>query len=317
MKTDGEAKAKFFESMRFRFNKCLFPTINCPNDAIRAHSVQKATSLSLIEETGHVCEIKMKIDGDQPVCKFARVGRNEASTFTGLCNEHDTQLFRPIDTKPLKLGDPEQMFLVAYRSATRELHAAMLGAIRVQTTLQNLVKLGRVEASEASPAMMAATQALLKSWLVWRYRFQHYDRTLAKGDYSSIMHSTFSIAGHRPVLASSSYFPIDDVSLSKKTVWIALNVIPVGEEDTEVIFSYPKALSGPARRRIASVMTKTGEDQLSSLSTLVLDSTENFFMRPSHIEGWPDEKRQRIEEAFFSTVTKGAVLQPSPELMLF
>jgi hypothetical protein len=53
-------------------------------------------------------------------------GRNEASTFTGLCSAHDADLFRPIDTRELDVNDREQFFLLAYRSVTREVHAPLL-----------------------------------------------------------------------------------------------------------------------------------------------------------------------------------------------
>lgn len=317
MTTEGEVKAEFFKNMKLRFEKCLWPTMQCPKDPIRAHSVGKSTSLVFIEEAGHVLEMRPKIVNDKPATQFVKIGRNEASTFTGFCNQHDTQLFLPIDTKPLKLDDPEQLFLIAYRSATRELHAVMLAAVRLQTGLRTLVERGSVSGSEWSPPMQKATGALLKSWLVWRFRNLHYDFALAKADYKSILHSTYTITGRKPVLASSSFFPIDDLRMSKKTVWVALNVIPIADDETAVVFSYPKVHSGIARKRIAPVMTTFGEERIATLSNLILDSTENFFMRPSHVANWPDERRRRIEEAYFATVRNNVFLQPSPDLMLF
>lgn len=317
MSVDGQSKAQFYAAMKVRFNKCLSPTMHCPNDAIRAHSVQKATALSLIEEVGHVSELKPKIVADEPVCEFTKIGRNSASTFTGLCGEHDTEIFLPIDTKPLDLEDAEQLFLIAYRSVTRELHVVMESALRLQSAYMMQIKLGIVDKNEPCAAGIEATRAWYKSWLVWRYRYQHYDLALANGRFKDILHSTFTISGRMPVLASSSFFPVDDTLADKGATRIALNVIPIASDETAVVFSYPKVQSGTARKRIAPVMLKSGEAQLLAFSTMVLDATENFFMRLSHVASWSDEKRNRIEKAFASTVSEGTFLQPSPELMLF
>lgn len=241
----------------------------------------------------------------------------KASTFTGFCNDHDTKIFHPIDIKPLDLCDVEQLFLIAYRSATRELHAAMSGAVKAQSILNKLIAKGRVLENSDSEPMRFATFAFLKAWLLWRFRFDHYDHALNNGNFETITHSKIIISGRSPVIASSAFFPIEDTSLSKKTKWIALNIIPIGASETAVIFSYPKKDSSISRKRIAGVMTSKGEKQLVALSTLVLDSTENFFLRPSHVKGWSDVKKTRIEEAFISTVSKTAYLKPDPDLMLF
>jgi hypothetical protein len=84
-------------------SKCLDPTMICTKEGIRAHSVQNATALGLLEEGGHVTTIKQMVKTGEPQISFERVGRNQASTFTGLCSHHDTEIFKPIDTKPLAL----------------------------------------------------------------------------------------------------------------------------------------------------------------------------------------------------------------------
>ncbi|MCR6502506.1 hypothetical protein MUO32_26105 [Shinella sp. CPCC 101442] len=316
-RTDGEQKAQFFKSMGLKFNKCLSPEMSCTNAAIRAHSVQKSTALSFIEEHGHVCGLKLKVGNGEPVCEFEKVGRNNASTFTGFCNAHDTEIFLPVDTKPLDLGDAEQLFLIAYRSITRELHVVMESAVKLQTLHQTHVNLGVVKPNEPTASAAAPVNAMFKSWLVWRYRLMHYDMNLAKGRYREIAHSIFKISGRRAALASSSFFPTDENPHNKKAVRIALNMIPLSVDETAVIFSYPKVHSGPARKHIAPVMMKSGEDQLLALSTLALDTTENFFIRPSHVDSWSDEKKAFIQEAYFSTVKDGAFLKPHANLMLF
>ena len=86
----------------------------------------------------------MRVKNGSPECLFEKVGRNQASTFPGFCSRHDTEIFKPLDTKPLSLDDAEQLFLIAYRSLTRELHTVMEAAMRLQTTLERQIAEGLV-----------------------------------------------------------------------------------------------------------------------------------------------------------------------------
>jgi hypothetical protein len=312
---EGKGRQRFFESMKLKYNKCLFPFMVCEKTAIQAHSVQKSTALSFIEEAGHVCELRTRIKNG-PVCEFVKVGRNTASTFTGFCSQHDAMLFRPIDTEPLDLEDEKQLFLIAYRSITRELHAAIEGARKIQAVYRSHVDQGLIMEEDWSAAAQS-TYPSYKSWITYLYRHNHYDSKLVRGLFQDVSHSIFKISGRRALLAASSFFAVDDRQIAQNTVWIALNVVPLAEDETAVIFSYPRVHSEIAERRIAPVMQKTGEGQLLALSTLVLDTTENFFIRPSNVASWSNEKKALIEKAYLSTATEGAVLSAQPEFMLF
>ena len=74
-----------------------------------------------IARNGHVGQLLPS--GDPNVApghlRYELVGINEASTFAGLCNRHDSELFRPIETIPITFTS-EQMFLLGYRALMRE-----------------------------------------------------------------------------------------------------------------------------------------------------------------------------------------------------
>ncbi|MBC2857987.1 hypothetical protein [Stappia sp. 28M-7] len=307
----------FFKTMKVRFEKCLEPTLSCTEPAISAHSVQNATTLSLIAEQNHVYELRMRVRNGGPQCAFEKVGRNQASTFPGFCGHHDTEVFKPIDTKPLSLEDMEQLFLIAYRSVTRELHTVMEAAMRLQTTLERQIAAGVVPKDAPSPAMLEATGHMMKAWGVWKHRLEFYDRPFIKGRFGDVLHSTFTIEGRKPILASSSFFSVDDKAWGKRFAALTLNVIPMSATQSTVIVSYPKELSGKARRYVAPIFLKSGEERLYALSHMLVDRAENFFVSPSHVESWPEEKRKSIEDAFVGTVIHGQPAKPSPDLMLF
>ena len=63
-------------------------------------------------------------------------GVRVASTFTGFCGRHDTELFRPLETQEFG-GTPEQCLLLAYRAVCRELYAKQ-GTLALADTLREL-----------------------------------------------------------------------------------------------------------------------------------------------------------------------------------
>ena len=105
--------------------------MQCSQQVIRAHSIQNGQAIELLAEDDHVIAIQPHYSATAPELQFRPIGRSEASTFPGFCNQHETEIFRPLDIKPLDTTDKEQLFLLAYRSISRELHAIMDGASKV------------------------------------------------------------------------------------------------------------------------------------------------------------------------------------------
>jgi hypothetical protein len=103
---------------------CLHPeatTSQCGTEIVRAHSVQESV-LRMIATDGHVyawnhhAAAMLKNNGST---SLARVGVNQASTFTGMCGPHDDEAFAPVEKRVFS-ATPEQCFLLAYRAICRE-----------------------------------------------------------------------------------------------------------------------------------------------------------------------------------------------------
>jgi hypothetical protein len=139
------------------FNRCLHGL--CQEPAIRAHSIQNSRVLDLIAADGHVVTPIMTAAIDTgPRIDFKRVGRNHASTFTGLCATHDHEIFRPIEVSEIDPGKREHLFLLAYRAAYRELHSTMEGAFRLQHSYLERVERGLDPKDEPCEAGIGALQ---------------------------------------------------------------------------------------------------------------------------------------------------------------
>jgi hypothetical protein len=317
MSTDPENLGRFFKTQNWRFGKCLEPTMKCNESAIRAHSIQNSRIIDLLEERNHVVMLRPQYTKRGPKIEFKLIGRNEASTFTGLCSKHDSSLFAPIDTKELDVTDHEQLFLLAYRSVTRELHAVMEGAAKIQSAYLSRVERGIDPKDEPSPAGLLATQQLINAYETYRYREENYDHAFLSRQCGTLKHDILPISPQLPCIAVSALFSLDDVWNGDDIVRVALNVFPIDREMTLAIFSYSNRDERLARANLDRVISGKGDLQRYELSKLILSSVENFLISPRQYQKWSAAKAARIRETFASTIFDNANLKDHPDLMLF
>jgi len=298
MALDPMKKADFFKLSKVKYERCLDPSMSCTKKPIRAHSVQNATALSYIEEENHVYEMKFKIENERPVVEMELVGRNNASTFRGLCAEHDNEIFKPIDDRRLDERDREQLFLIAYRSVIRELHAVLEGAMKIQSTYLRLAEKGDVPKDAPSAPGVEAVQHMLKAWGVWKYRYKFFDKALITRRFNRVKHLKFALEGKPPVIASSSFFSMDFKPWGEPFAALIVNLIPTDPDRRLVLFSFAEKHSQKAAKYLENLLRSNGRKKEYELSCLILDRAENFFISPHAVNSWSPEKRIEIETAF-------------------
>lgn len=106
---------------------CYVP--GCIQPAIWSHLMQKNGQLSeLADASGHVVEpttddpFRARKAGDGHVnYYFRKIHKNEAFTFLGFCNEHDTNLFRSVETPGADITAGNGPMLLSYRGFLNEL----------------------------------------------------------------------------------------------------------------------------------------------------------------------------------------------------
>jgi len=115
------------ENKKAKERKCLHPEANknvC-NQIIKAHSIQRANILEKISRKQHVYSFSSELGElikNNGRLKPKLIGINDASTFTGFCNYHDTETFKPIEINQIDISN-EHIFLISYRSLCKEIYA--------------------------------------------------------------------------------------------------------------------------------------------------------------------------------------------------
>lgn len=311
-----EMLASFFKTQCKDYNRCLEPLLKCNQKAIRAHSVQNSRILDNLVDNDHVNAFTRRIDKDTgPVIDYGLVGRNSATTFTGLCGTHDRDIFSPIDNEEINLENKLHLFLLAYRAVFRGLHAIMDGAMKIQTGYLKRIELGLEPKDELSDIGKIATERLMISWLTYRYKTD-FDLAYIEKTYDDIHHDTFIFALEKPTIAVCSLFSIDNHLIDGDYLRVVLNVLPVTRDKTYVILSYRKKDSDHARTALDRVINSTGLHQRYEISRFILNNCENFVISPQYLDSWSDKKKETIRDYFIKTIFEGDMEYESPELYL-
>jgi hypothetical protein len=318
----SEDKALLSEAFRiynWQFGKCLAPSMQCQNAPIQAHSIQNARVIDLLEEKGHVMALAPRFSPSGPDIRFRQIGRNEASTFPGFCNQHDTQIFEPLDKRPFDPTDQEQLFLLTYRGVSRELHATMDAVSKIQSLHVFRVEQGIDPADQLTPIGMKAVEQMLFSWTTWKYRDRHYDEALRTRDFCGITHEVLTLKNQRPALAVSSLISLDDMRPGDPDFpGVAVNVLPVTDDTTILIFSYARPITGKVRSSsLDRILTASGDHQKYELSKLIIARTDNFIVAPTHFRAWSADKVERLEHSAVESVVAGRDPEEHQDLMLF
>jgi len=312
-----EELAEFFRTRKIEFGRCLEPTMQCSQPAIRAHSIQNRQTITLLEQENHVIAWQPRFSQAGPDIALRQIGRNDASTFIGFCNQHDTELFQPLDTKPLDSADREQLFLLAYRGITCELHAIMTGAVQLQSLYRARVERGADSPDSSSPAGQKAVEQMLLAWATWRYRHRYYDEPLLRRSFDGVEHDIIDLNGQAPCLAASSFITIKDVPVNEDLIGVAINILPVSETKTVAAFSYATKDQGIVRAALDRILDSTGHFQKYELSKLVLSRISNVLISPRHFDRWGAERAKKIADAFVRTVERQQDVGEDADFMLF
>lgn len=297
-----ELKNLIFRQMGKELHRCFWPGEKCKGKAIKAHSIQNSRILDLLADHGHVVMFHAKTRLDAPPePDFVEIGKNEATTFTGLCGMHDKQLFQRIDDEDLNLHDSEHKFLLAYRSLLREFHSKLQAARNMQGIFSKTVDLKRVDPNDVKhPMFQIATATIAESYSCYLYKYS-YDAMYVKRMFDQLEHVVVLDEGAPSPIAVSGAYTLKDNMVNLKDrndpKYIMLNVWPqMG--GTCVVFSFKRDHRDELISHIREIQESTGHFRLYLLSKLILRHCENFVISPRHFRTISADALEAMKEYF-------------------
>jgi hypothetical protein len=306
---NGKKLGAFFDLQKKDFSRCLHGSFQCRKEAIRAHSIQNAKVLDLLQQDNHVRMPQPKLSGGKElVIEFGLVGRNNASTFTGLCSGHDTELFKLIDTEALDVGNAEQMKQLAYRALMRELHTCLEGGYRFQLAHIENIKTGVTKKNEPDGPGIFAVIFWEKAWRIFRYQGKHF---ISEPD---LVYHVIELNDQTPSVAVSSIFSVAHDEAGD-IVGPMLNVVPVGATKTVAVVSYPKSQAEAIKKGLPGLFDES--DKKKALSELILQRVENFVLAPAVYDAWTEDKKKDVLKFFNDSAIEPKEPPEGVDLLLF
>lgn len=320
---EGRTRGILFEELSKKYRRCMYPTdspespgLYCGKPAIRAHSIQNGGTLGKLCEDDHVYLLQGNpmLDSEPRMPELARVGRNRATTFTGLCNEHDTKLFRPIESSPLDLANPEHVFLMTYRSALRGAHAAIENARWSSNAARRLSEEEHTGPYEEGIGRHLSAYPVLAGMQAFMEKARLDDLYL-RVNYGDVLHKIVPLPEMKPSVAANAFFSVG--MRGKEWVFCALNVFPADGKHV-MVFSYRRRNRRFVERFVDKHLMMTyGTRREIAASKVLLDVCETITLKPSHRESLSAEQSAAISGYFlWSTLEESQVFlgQVSPEM---
>lgn len=310
-----ELLGHFFQILGTPVRHCHEPTESCDGKAIRAHSIANSTVLSRMSVNGHVVTPRIRFHASRPPqIGLERVGKNSATTFSGLCARHDNQLFRPIDAGLPDIENKEHLFLLAYRATLREYHVVLEAATRVQAGYRTRIGLGLSSATEPDRAGFLATARLAIAFDCYGFK-REFDRCYLESNWSYLRHNVVLFPNQKPSVAVNSLFSLDDVG-APDLPRVALNVFP-RQNDVVAIFSTTPRDDPFVSTYLQRLLDSEPHLQKYLLSKLVLQHCDNFVVHPHYFASLNDERQSAICRFFADTIARNQCDHEDRRLFLF
>jgi hypothetical protein len=307
----------FVQAQKKTYEKCLHGDMKCDGKPIDAHSIQNAKVLELIQTDGHVLMPDFRLVKGEPKLEFVKIGRNDASTFTGLCSKHDTELFKSIDTEPLDVDNCEHLRQLAYRSVMRELHTHLLLSKKTWAIHEKFCKAEGLDPAEvATAASIVALNHDKKGFEVLNYRKKHFDAPLSEGKTPDLRHLIITMDGQAPVLAASALFSTG-FTTDGGIIGPTLNVVPLSESKSVAVISYPTEQETEVMAALAKVFDADEKTLKYELAKLIIQRVENFTLCPAHYEKWSDDKKARVLREFEAIMAEPKEITDHEDLNIF
>lgn len=305
------------KALRDAFSKkvCSVPkewTEECVGGPIHAHTVPKSGSLKQIARNGHVYGYTLSL---QKLKKYKGkvppelLGINRASTFTGFCGKHDTQLFAPLETEDF-LSTFQQCFLLGYRALAREVYTKEANA--GLSPERRMADKGKSENAQFQIQFFNSGYEIgLAAGLqdITRH-LEEMQKCLVSNDFDSVRAYVIQLIEPPPVMCSGGIFPERTFDgdrlhdLRDPTEKCELLTISSfwGGTFGYVVLSWLPGSDSACIPFVESLEKISGEDLSAALLRMFFEYLENIFIQPEWWERLTEEQQEYLNSRMWSMI---------------
>lgn len=318
-------KAFYDLKKRYQISECFNKNDRCSPTIIEAHSIQKNRILKGISENGHVLMFQSLPDIGKLKWEPVLEGINTATIFTGFCDYHDVELFRPIDTLNYEIENEEQEFLFAYRAVAKE-HNIKLSMHKLYVEIMDWINGNNYEKlkkyhlvkNENEMRILKTNIPFLQS-MVTELKAACRDldklklilnRNLESQKYSNVITKVLSFNEAYPLACSACISLSHDFEGNRVNNLRILNTsvndifltIFSQNNHTYVLISFMRKQKHYFRF-VDNIVAKNLEDQKILITNLLLKHVENFAISPSYWNRFDNDFKDKVTRLFEENIS--------------
>jgi hypothetical protein len=278
-----EKVGQFYEAVRRMraaqskpiLGKCMFWTGNCNTSPIGSHLIARSWLQQVSDSTNHILQLKINSTaiGRQSARFVAtRTGINEATTFPGFCETHDSDVFGCVERAQFE-GSTRQLLALRYRSVCREACAKhqMVACILQNPSLEN-----------APAPLQIRLAADMKRCMRLLVEKGELERAI-QANLNILESYVIRFAKKPTVLASATFYPwltFTGRRIEPREEMITVTILPAADWGGWAVFSWLKSAPKNSALVVKSFRKIATNYQSQALLNLVLESTENHAISP-------------------------------------
>lgn len=293
---------------------CLHPNApgECSDKIVRAHTIQRGSSLSRIAENGHVlgfstdARVLEQNDGRVGV---RRIGINQASTFMGFCSHHDNATFSPVEDRPFIAND-EQCFLLGYRAMCRELYQK----ITVLDAMDYMRTLDRGRPVEEQVRLQSILDGKEQGYTAGRNdlldRKSDFDKILLAKSFSDMSNYVIFTKDTPDILATfgvtvdfdfqgNRLQNLSNADQGLDALYVSIIATTTGGA---IVLVWRDSQTDACTQFVQSLAAMTDQDVPDAIVRLVFEYCENTFFRPS----WWNALDKALQSTLLNRITTSA-----------
>lgn len=264
----------------------------CGAQIIQSHSIQRNGGLKAISEGGHVISVKAGnnfIEKNHGEIVPSKVGVRSASTFMGFCDQHDNELFKPIELG-ITLLNEQTALLLSFRAIAMEVFlkkAAIRAVVKIHRNSDNGLSFeSQYKIQEHLTFYEHGLKMGLSDSKSWKAT---YDKIITTATFNSFRYYAIVFSDILPVVASGVFHPefdFHDIALQKlgrvvtQYEHIAFNLTVLNGKSV-AIFGWTHPMDGPALKFAASYCALDKHEKANAAIHLALEQLENVYFKPS------------------------------------
>ena len=303
---DKKTKVQINNEERLEFNKkyhrkfeCMVNS--CMNKPIDSHSISNSISIQSISENDHVVGIKSYDDSNEQARKFRYepISHNSALVFKGFCSEHDTTLFKSIDTTEIRTT--RDYLLMCYRALCYIKYNARIGSDKIAFRYKGVYKQFNGTNDPALEPFYLEHDTISDSADFFKELYDNYSEEDQESyNFSDYRFTQCGCILHLRTLHYQIPVALNNwhsvITTSGKLSGVLLIVIPY-KEMTQIILVQPTGLPEEQSSYLNSVLNN--DILLLNLIEKSMSISENWVIKPSVIDKDEHIKEVLINDLYY------------------